>query len=404
MRSIKLTILVLALLLAACNKYDIQPEQAEGFIKFYSSTLTEMGYDVKETSDGGYVAIGTTSDEEGLRNIYLVKTDKYGNEESWSPAIIGGDFDDVATSIQLESDGYVILGYSKQSDTTEYDMYLVKTDLQGNVSWEKRQGDASDTDGSIDDRGLSLQITSSGEYLAAGIRRNTTFDTYDYRIVRFATDGTVMKDRVISSSDPNATVSTVFIIEVQSHFILCSTITYLQKKEILIIPVFKDSHFPDGGKRFTSTGDLYGNCIQELSDGNLLVCGTNVNAQSGLGDIYLNKISASLGTVSGWETPKLFAEEEGDQASLTGNSVRIINDNSYAIVGTRTETGNDDIILLHTDAAGSEVSRQVFGDEGFQQGMSLEVTVDGGLILIGNNGAEDNSMFALVRTNAEGKL
>ena len=100
-----------ALLLVACNKYDIQPEQAEGFIKFFSSTLTEQAYDVKETADGGYVMIGTTSDEEGLRDLYLVKTDKFGNEASWSPVIIGGVFDDVGASIQVEADGSDVPGF-----------------------------------------------------------------------------------------------------------------------------------------------------------------------------------------------------------------------------------------------------------------------------------------------------
>ncbi len=396
-------LLLLAVLLTACNKYDIQPEQAEGFLKFFSSTLTERAYDVKQTADGGYVVIGTTSDEEGIRDLYLVKTDKFGNEDSWSPVTIGGDYDDVGTSIQVVDDGFVILGYSKQTDTTEYDMYLVKTDLQGNVLWEKRQGDASDTEGKIDDRGTNLQITSSGEFLAAGIRQNQTFNIYDFRIVRFDANGNLTKERVISSGDEAASVQSAYIIETGSYYMLCGTVEFMQKNEIVVIPLIKDSHLWDGGERYTSAGSLSGSCIQETSDGNLLVCGTDINSQTGLGDIYLNKISASLGTVSGWENPKTYTVTD-DQVGLAGHSVRVTSDGNYAIIGTRTETGNDDIILLRTDASGNEISRGIFGDEGFQQGMSLEITGDGGLILVGNNGSEDNSMMALVRTDAGGKL
>ncbi len=398
MRWIKYIPLFLALMLTACNKYDIKPEQAEGFIKFFSRTLTEEAYDVKETADGGYVAIGTTIDEStGLRDLYLVKTDKYGNEESWSPVLIGGDYDDVGTSIQVVTDGYVILGYSKQTDTSEYDMYLVKTGLQGNVIWEVWEGDDNDV------RGTSLQITSGGEYLAAGIRRNPAFGIYDYKIVRFDASGNVVKDRIISSGDASASVVDACIIETQDYYVICSTVLFNQKNEIQIIPIFQDSHFPDGGKSYPAAGDLYGNCIQELSDGNLLVCGTILNS-TGLGNIYLNKITAALGTVPGWETYKTLPEP-GGQVSFTGNSVRIINDNSYAIIGTRTETGNDDIILLYSDAGGTEISRRIFGDDGFQRGVSLEITgSDGGLILIGNSGSEDNSMMALVKTDAAGKL
>jgi len=397
MKKLRYTPVILVLLLTACNKYDIQPEQANGFIKFYSSTLTESAYDVKETADGGYVAIGTTSNEEGMRNMYLVKTDKYGNEESWSPAIIGGDGDDVGTSIQVEADGYVILGYSKEADTSDYDIYLVKTDLQGNMVWDKR------VDYLSDERGTNLQITTTGEYLVAGTRIDPSLGNTGYLIVRFDKNGTPLKDNYLNPGFPT-NVTNTYIIESQANYVLCGTINISGKNEIELILFVKESLNPEHVEPYRYTGDLSGNCIQEISDGNLLFCGTRVNPSSGLSDIYLNKVTSTLDPVSGWEAGKTFTVT-GDQVSLSGNAVRIIDDNSYAIVGTRTETGNDDIILLHSDASGTEISRQIFGDEEFQQGMSLEVTgSDGGLIIIGNNGSEDNSMMALVKTDASGKL
>jgi len=392
-------LLLLAVLLTACNKYDIQPEQAEGFIKFFSSTLTETAYDVKETPDGGYVAIGTTSNEEGIRDLYLVKTDKFGNEESWSPKIIGGEYDDVGTSIQVETDGYIILGYSKQTDSTAFDMYLVKTDLQGDVIWERWAGVPTDIEGVLDDRGLSLQITFAGEYLAAGIRENSTLEINDFRVTRFDKNGNVVQNRAISPGGP---ASNAYIIETSDNFMLCGSILHEGKQKISVIPVEKDTHFGLNAKRFETTGgELYGNCIQELSDGNLLVCGTRMDLNSGLNSVYLNKLDPDAQAV--WENPVTFSEIE-DQASLTGMALRVIDDNSYVLIGTRNETGNEDILLLHTDANGNEMSRRILGDEGFQRGVSLEVTGGGGLILVGNNGAEDQSMMSLVKTDASGKL
>lgn len=398
MRSLIYTPLLLALVLASCNKYDIQPEQAEGFIKFYSSTLSESAFDVKETSDGGYIAIGTTVEEtSGLRDLYLVKTDQYGNEESWSPATIGGEFDDVGTSIQVVSDGYIILGYSKQTDSTEYDMYLVKTDLQGNVLWEKWSGDASD------ERGTNLQITSAGEYLAAGIRYNPVLGSYSYKVKRFNASGDVIRDGTINVAT-GGTLLDAYIIETANYFMICGTEQFNGKDEVKIIRVDPVSHRTDGSKSYAASGDLVGNCIQQLSDGSFVFVGTILNPQTGFSDIYINKITSELGFVPGWESHKVLTSQ-GVQGNFSANGIRILNDNSYAIIGTRTITGNDDIILLHTDAAGNEVSRRIFGDDGFQQGISLEITgFDGGLILVGNNGSEDNSMMALVKTNAAGEL
>ena len=76
MRPLKYILILLLLCLIACNNYDIEPEQADGFIKFFSTGLTEMGIDVKPTADGGYVAVGTTTSGDGIRDIYLVKTYK----------------------------------------------------------------------------------------------------------------------------------------------------------------------------------------------------------------------------------------------------------------------------------------------------------------------------------------
>ena len=115
MKRLKYLLILFLPCFLGCNKYDIQPEQANGFIKFFFEGLRVEGVDVKPTADGGYIALGnTTNESSGLRDIYLVKTDEYGNEESWSPVLIGGDMDDVATSLQVVSDGYVILGYSNR--------------------------------------------------------------------------------------------------------------------------------------------------------------------------------------------------------------------------------------------------------------------------------------------------
>ena len=108
MRALKYIMIFLLPCFVACNNYEIQPEQAEGFIKFFSSSLGEEGVDVKPTSDGGYVAVGNSIDEStGLSDIYLVKTDQYGNEESWSPVIIGGDQDDVVTAGRVDRIAYL---------------------------------------------------------------------------------------------------------------------------------------------------------------------------------------------------------------------------------------------------------------------------------------------------------
>ncbi|MFC2112795.1 hypothetical protein ACFLTA_05950 [Bacteroidota bacterium] len=402
MKTIKYIPVIMALLLAGCNKYDIKPEQANGFIKFYTNDATKpvTAFDVKETADGGFVAVGTKEDANGFNDIYLIKTDKYGNEESWSPVILGGENDDVGTSLQVVSDGYVILGYSKHPDSTNYDLYLVKYDLQGNPVWETRRKFED-----YDVSSSNLIVTSSGSFLASGVRHRGT-GSQQYLLAEFGMNGEYVGNELITPANP---IDNIYLIETQDFYVICGTELAAGKNQINIIPCTKDFLNPTGGGYLKASGTLTGTCIQELSDGNLIISGTVQNITNGLNEIYLNKIainstSGGLEEIIGWDGYQRFAEPE-NAGSLSGNSIRIVNDNSYAIIGTRTITGNDDIILLFADASGLPVSRIIFGDDGFQQGISLELTgSDGGLILVGNNGAEDYSMMALVKTDAEGKL
>jgi hypothetical protein len=91
---------------------------------------------VQQTPDDGYIlsGIGSSSPEEKHDMAWLVKTDKYGNEEwnstFWEPSYgyIGEEVD------QTIDGGYVITGTRQYTD--EYDSFLIKTDRNGTKQWE----------------------------------------------------------------------------------------------------------------------------------------------------------------------------------------------------------------------------------------------------------------------------
>jgi len=399
MRALKYITILLLPFMVACNKYDIQPEQSEGFIKFFSNGLGETGVDVKPTSDGGYVAIGNSTDENGISDIYLVKTDEYGNEESWSPVSIGGDFDDVATSLQVVSDGYVILGYS--NDTTgsngSYDIYLVKTDLQGNVVWEQRAG------GSADDRGTNLQISNSGGFLAAGLTSSPDLThplmgARDAYFVLFNANGNFIREGNFGLV--GQTMFDNYAIEFDAGYAVCASIGTIDPEvSDIFIAVLNSSFRSTNNPPRTLETNHYGVCVQKKSDGNLIICGKAFNSAGNI-NLYLEEFTPSL--VSVWQNT---ITEAGETSDLTAGSLRIALDGKLAIIGTRTETENDDIFLMFTDAGGSMTDLIVFGDDGYQRGAALETTAsDNGWIIVGTNGFEDNSMISLLKTDGQGGL
>jgi hypothetical protein len=121
----------------------------------------DIAYSVVETSDGGYAIAGETrSFGAGMEDFWLIKTDSYGYIE-WNQTY-GGSGIDIAHSVVETSDGgYTIAGYTS-SFGFERNVWLVKTDVSGNVEWSQRYG------GSDGEDAYSLVATSDGGYAIAG--------------------------------------------------------------------------------------------------------------------------------------------------------------------------------------------------------------------------------------------
>ncbi|MFK7811954.1 MAG: hypothetical protein AB8B59_05635 [Maribacter sp.] len=120
----------------------------------FGGTGIEQAQDISKTADGGYVIIGNTfsSDSDvsmnnGASDIWLIKIDANG-QKIWDKSYGGSEFED-GQSVALSKDGgFIIAGNSKSSDkglnanAGENDIWLVKTDSNGQMEWQKTFGGA----------------------------------------------------------------------------------------------------------------------------------------------------------------------------------------------------------------------------------------------------------------------
>ncbi len=130
--------------------------------KTYGGSRSESGRFVSLTIDGGYIVAGdTNSFGAGKDDVYLVKTDRLGNLE-WEKTF-GGAGIDRAESVQQATDGgYILGGVSDSFGGGDADFYLVKTDILGNLVWQKTYG------GTRYELGYSVQQTSDGGFVMTG--------------------------------------------------------------------------------------------------------------------------------------------------------------------------------------------------------------------------------------------
>lgn len=170
----------------------------------YTKTLGGSNIDmlesVEQTTDGGYIVAGLTRSRDGdVSNYYgnydgwLVKLDATLNIQ-WQKTYGTTSWDEFKSVRQTTDGGYIAGGTSGEK------FWLVKTDASGNLQWEKKVG------GSREDQGHAVRQTRDGGYIMAGwaysydgeVSENKGFR--DWWVVRFDSSGNLLWEKSMGSS------------------------------------------------------------------------------------------------------------------------------------------------------------------------------------------------------------
>lgn len=118
--------------------------QAQG--KFYKN-YTDFGYDfgegVVQLADSSYLLTGASSSfGEGPAQAFVMHVDKFG-DRIWSKSYGGAESDRGRRIFQIPNDGIYVAGYTNSIGNGSFDFYFFKTDLVGNLIYEKTYGGAN---------------------------------------------------------------------------------------------------------------------------------------------------------------------------------------------------------------------------------------------------------------------
>jgi hypothetical protein len=151
----------------------------------YGGAQPEHGHCVRQTADSGYIICGTTlSFGAGAADIWLVRTDASG-DTLWTRTF-GGDTADLGHSVAQTADhGFILCGQTASFGAGNYDAWLIKTDSLGDTLWTRTFG------GGSDDVGYSVQPTTDGGYIIAGMTKSLGAGGADFYLVKTDADGHV---------------------------------------------------------------------------------------------------------------------------------------------------------------------------------------------------------------------
>jgi hypothetical protein len=142
--------------------------------KTYGGSNADIAKSIQQTTDRGYIVAGSSdsndgnvTNNKGYTDAWILKLSTNGDVE-WQKTY-GGNADDYLSSIKQTTDGgYIAVGHSNSSNSditsgpSDYDAWIIKIDTNGNLEWTKTLG------GSSSDYLKDIQQTTNGEYLIAG--------------------------------------------------------------------------------------------------------------------------------------------------------------------------------------------------------------------------------------------
>ena len=350
------------------------------------------GHCVQQTVDGGYVIAGVIWRMGGMQSyVYLVKTGSRGRK-LWSKTFGHGDVNSGKSVQQTVDQGFILAGTTWSSDGTYSNIYIVKTDSDGNEIWSRTYG------GSGRDEGHSVRQTTDGGYIITGHTDSFGEGKEDVCLIKTDADANEIWSRTYGGSGRDEGHSVRQTTD-GGYIIAGHTDSFGEGKDDVYLIKTDADGISLWSKTFGGKGRDWGKSVRQTSDGGYIVAGTKWLFEERYSDVCMIKTDAHGRKT--WQ--KTFGGKYGEY----GSSVQQTTDGGYIVSGNTWPfgtVGESKIYLVRTDGNGGKVWVKKLGRGGSVCGLSVCQTADGGYVVVGKTehvGRDDDDVY-LVKTRGDG--
>jgi len=324
--------------------------------KTYGGSGDEQAHAIERTHDGGIIILGTTNSfGHGAHDLWLIKTDQNG-DSTWTKTIGNGD-DDYGRSIQETSDhGFIITGWRQiPGSQNMQDIWLLKTDASGNQEWSKTFG------GSESEDAYSVIETADGGFIVSGATMSFGSGAWDLWLIKTNSEGDSTWTSIIGEAGSEIGNS---IIETPDGGYTIGGFKYTNDTNVRDAWLLHtDSEGQElWSKTYGGTDYDAGRTTIPTSDGGYIVAGDYFADDT---DLWLLRLDS--------DGDSTWAHTFGGIGNDVGYDLDETNQNGYLIAGYSTSfgAGQEDVYLIETDASGEEVWSQTYGGVGNDIGKAI---------------------------------